>query len=464
RSRRKMPSRDIAILVGVGSFDDPSFKQLRFCKNDVDDLARALSNPEMAQFEIIKLHEPKRDEIVATLDKCASKLRPENKLLFYYAGHGKRSSGGKLYLIAKDSKLETLRATGVPIDQILDIMQESHSSQRVMILDCCHSGAVGGQFRGEIADNLQELARARGTCILAASTGIQLAEEREAMAENGKGNGIFTRYLVEGLDSGLAVVGGAEYVTVDSLYDYAFQRVVTTSTQTPMKWIIGGIGSIVLGRSTVGGWQKQREAIQKEFSNLHANQLISGAFLDRVQRVTNKEWMQLSPAERTFSDKLLLFSRRTITLIDLIPEQDGSKPAVEQNAASRDLPRSAENEPNDQSAKQSFFERNVVTFQGLAAFGRFIARTAIGPFLLLAIGTPLISSALDYRSERLPLLALISISALYIIFLMLLQINRARKSGGLSFGFFFNMIFLLALFVLCATIWTETYGRFARAP
>ncbi len=176
-----MAGRDIAILAGAGSFTDSGISPLQFCGNDVDELGRVLSTPDIAQFEVLKLHDPKRDDILRALDRISSKLGPEDKLLFYFAGHGTRASNGKLYLVAKDTVLDEIRATGVPIDQVLDMMQESRSSQRIMVLDCCHSGAVGGdsvQFRGQLSDTLRELARSRGTCILAASTGIQFAAER----------------------------------------------------------------------------------------------------------------------------------------------------------------------------------------------------------------------------------------------------------------------------------------------
>lgn len=385
-----MASRNLAILVGVGSFQDSAFKPLRFCDNDVEEFGRVLSSPEIGEFEVRKLRAPERDQILETLDKSASELKPNDKLVFYYAGHGKRSPSGRLYLVAKDTKIDAFRATGVPIDQVLEIMQESKSSQRVMILDCCHSGAVGGEFRGDIADNLQELARARGTCILAASTGIQLAEERESVGSDGRGNGIFTRYLVEGLQSGLAA-GDAEVVTVDGLYDYAFNRVVTTSTQTPMKWIIGGVGNIVIGKSTSGGWQNQRLVIQERFRGLHTERMISGAYLDRVLNVTGKEWGRLKPEERSFADRLQHFSRKEIALYELLTETGAPEPAKssarpDEIAARHEEPRSPANAKEETARGKSIFDLNLITVKPSPAVGGGIWQSAWGAVLMLVAG------------------------------------------------------------------------------
>ncbi len=392
-----MPSRNLAILVGVGSFQDSAFKTLRFCHNDIDDLGRVLSNPDIAQFEVRKLHAPERDQILETLDKSASELKPEDKLIFYYAGHGKRSPSGRLYLVAKDTKMDALRATGVPIDQVLEIMQESKSSQRVMILDCCHSGAVGGEFRGDIADNLQELARARGTCILAASTGIQLAEERESANPDGRGNGIFTRYLVEGLQGGMAA-GDAEVITVDGLYDYAFNRVVTTSTQTPMKWIIGGVGNIVIGKSTSSGWQNQKKAIQEEFRNLHTNRLISGAYLDGVLQITSKDWGRLKPDERSFGNRLQLFSRKEITLIELL-ESDEEPPAPPKAESSKREDRRP-NIKEDTIKSQSIVDWNLIAVESSPTGSGNVWLSAFGPILMLAACVVVLAVTENLGAER----------------------------------------------------------------
>ncbi|HXO71697.1 MAG TPA: caspase family protein [Bradyrhizobium sp.] len=449
-----MASKNIAVLVGVGSFDDPGFTRLRFCDNDIEDLGRVLSDPEIAQFEVIKLHEPDRDKILNTLDRVATGLQPEDKFLFYYAGHGKRSAAGKLYLVAKDTKLETLRGSAVPIDQLLDIMQESRSSQRVMILDCCHSGAIGAEFRGAIADNLQELARTRGTCILAASTGVQLAEEREALDLTGRGNGIFTRHLVDGLKTGSAA-GGADYVTVDSLYEYAFQQVVTTSTQTPMKWVIGGVGTIVIAKSTAGGWQTQRDAIHLEFRNLHNQRVINGAFLDSVERVTSKEWRQLDDSGKKFGVQLMAFARKEITLIDIIPEKEDRSAKPFSFVAVQPEPEvkpNTEVRPNTEAEPKTEAELKAPEEPKARSAGskisHFLFATEFGSILVLVAGVTIalmVSNARGYSRLLMVLSGTIGVlQSLYLIRRRVTEGPGARSLIPVSvFVFIFSLLVLL---------------------
>lgn len=445
-------SRDLALFVGVGMYEDPAFKPLRFCGNDIDDFSGILSDPNVAQFDARKLYNPSRDQILEALEQNSRRLQPEDKLIFYYAGHGKRAQTGKLYLIARDTKLDTIRTTGVPIDQVLEIMQDSRSSQRIMILDCCHSGAVGEEFRGEISDSFQDLARARGTCILAASTGIQLAEERESVT-NDRGNGIFTRYLVEGLRTGLAAKD-AEFITVDNLYDYAFAKVVTNSVQTPMKWIIDGVGNIIIGKSTSGGWQHQKQAIEEEFRNLHTERLVSGAYLDIVLQVTNRDWRQLNETERSFADQLLRFSQKQITLVDLIANrEDMEAPAVHAVRPDEIKPPDKIIEPPPPKPT-SFLDKNLISFDSLRSANYRLWSSPLGPTVFIVLVAAVIR-LFDLNQSAALRLALTFASGCfglaYAGYLLLKQVSQVRKDKGVSLRSIIN-IALLALPAILAIL------------
>jgi hypothetical protein len=70
------------------------------------------------------------------------------------------------------------------------------------------------------------LAHSYGSYILTASTAIQLAEETDRQ----KGNGVFTKALIDCLHEGLK-----ESITIDDLYNYAFKRLRDSANQTPKK-------------------------------------------------------------------------------------------------------------------------------------------------------------------------------------------------------------------------------------
>ncbi len=125
--------------------------------------------------------------------------------LFYFAGHGHiEETGG--YLLASDSKRGD---EGVSLAEILTIANRSKASNKIIILDSCHSGIAGSQPDGEQLATLSE-----GLTVLTASTKDQYASE-----ENG--SGIFTNLLVDALSGSAANLTGD--ITPGSIYAHIDQ-------------------------------------------------------------------------------------------------------------------------------------------------------------------------------------------------------------------------------------------------
>ena len=111
-----------------------------------------------------------------------------------------------------------------------------------MVLDCCYSGAVGGVFaKGGVDDQLQQVSGGRGVYVLAASTAIQAAMEKE-----GDDYSVFTKHLIEGIETGGADSNGDGQITLDELYDYVHRRVLDEGAQEPMKWSVNVRGNLVI--------------------------------------------------------------------------------------------------------------------------------------------------------------------------------------------------------------------------
>ena len=114
----------------------------------------------------------------------------------------------------------------IPAREVLDYLQDSLARRRILILDCCHSGAIGKLYKGADADSaLAGLADGFGSYILTASTTIQLAEEREE-----EGRGVFTKALIDCLRE-----GAKESITVEYWYGYAYERLKRGAKQTPLR-------------------------------------------------------------------------------------------------------------------------------------------------------------------------------------------------------------------------------------
>jgi len=139
-------------------------------------------------------------------DKIEELFREDAEIaLLYFAGHGHiEATGG--YLLASDSSRGD---EGVSLSEIMTFANASPATNKIIVLDSCHSGIAGTAPTGEQLANLSE-----GLTVLTASTKDQYATE-----ENGRG--VFTTLFVDALNGGAANLTGD--ITPGSVYAHIDQ-------------------------------------------------------------------------------------------------------------------------------------------------------------------------------------------------------------------------------------------------
>jgi hypothetical protein len=124
----------------------------------------------------------------------------------YFSGHGLLNATGG-YILAPDYRPND---EGLSMEQILILLNASQAKDKIIILDCCHSGALGSpQSTGAATAQLVE-----GVVILTASRDIESAVEVN-------GHGVFTSLLLSALQGGAADLRG--HITPGSVYAYIDQ-------------------------------------------------------------------------------------------------------------------------------------------------------------------------------------------------------------------------------------------------
>ncbi len=127
-------------------------------------------------------------------------------VLFYFSGHGFLSPTGG-YIMTPDYKRND---EGVSMDEILTSANNSKAKDKIIILDCCHSGAFGSpKVSGGVTAQIIE-----GVVVLTASRDSETALEVN-------GHGVFTNLLLDALQGGAADLRG--HVTPGSVYAYIDQ-------------------------------------------------------------------------------------------------------------------------------------------------------------------------------------------------------------------------------------------------
>lgn len=242
-----------ALLIGNSDYDDSSMSKLEAPNEDVHALASVLQNSLTGGFdEVIPLINENVETISRTIESFCSRRRPDELVLLYFSGHGKLDDKGNLFLIAKNTTLSLLRSTTISSSFIVDTLDSCRSKRQILILDCCHSGAVGYGAKGEVKliDERIFAGNSQGRIVLTASRALQDAHEAGQIIAQTKLS-LFTHYLVDGLVTGLADTNSDGEITVDEWYDFAFEKVrLHGLRQSPQKWIYGLEGKIVIALSS----------------------------------------------------------------------------------------------------------------------------------------------------------------------------------------------------------------------
>lgn len=201
--------RKLALLIGVSEYE-AGLPPVRTAAGDVQAMQRVLQNPQLGGFEVAKiLLNPPLEKMLVDIHNLFANSQKDDLVLLFFSGHGIVDESGKLYLATRSTNKETFKATAIAASHIQDIMRDSPSRKQVVILDCCYSGAFAQNWQPK---------RNCDTALLASSNSTQKSYEAEE-------SGIYTRYLVEGIEQGVADKDSDGEVLIAELHKYAKQKV-----------------------------------------------------------------------------------------------------------------------------------------------------------------------------------------------------------------------------------------------
>ncbi len=221
-------TKRLVLLIGNTQFDDKNFTELVTPKNDIEDFAMVLER--YGDFEIVdKLLNASIQTVKMAIEDFYKKAQRGDLTLLYYSGHGQKVRSDQLFLIVKDTISDRLLSTGLPEAFVQEAMGVSFSQHKIVILDCCFSGAfIKGHKSG--AEQLAfEKLKGEATAVLASSSRTQHSFE-----ETGR-HSLFTHYLIDGIRTGEADEDLNGWISVEELFEYAAKGVKNTRPdQTPM--------------------------------------------------------------------------------------------------------------------------------------------------------------------------------------------------------------------------------------
>jgi tetratricopeptide (TPR) repeat protein len=229
--------RSYALVVGIANYRNlAAAQQLLFPERDAESIYSILISTEGGNFRAENVH--KLVGAKATLAGLRHELeewlpsvtKDDDRVLIYFAGHG-FVYGGKAYLAPYDIDLKNIAATGYPMDTLgRDMSVKIKGKWKVLLTDSCHSGAINPDADVQLINGtLGNLNKSLFS--------LTASRDRERSFESkdwGGGHGIFTYYVVKGLE-GAADESGDGIVTADELAEYVHTNVreATKGQQNP---------------------------------------------------------------------------------------------------------------------------------------------------------------------------------------------------------------------------------------
>jgi hypothetical protein len=192
-----------ALVIGINDYPTAP---LYGCVNDATEFSKLIESNEdnSPNFEVkLALNLDTKAEIKKMIVELYS--GDCDTSILYFSGHGFLDELGG-YIVTRDFKQYD---EGISMDDILNLANQSKIRDRIIILDCCHSGAFGSPVMGGKLSYLKE-----GVTILTACRDYQTAIEFH-------GHGVFTNLLLSALKGGAADLNGN--ISPGSVYAYIDQ-------------------------------------------------------------------------------------------------------------------------------------------------------------------------------------------------------------------------------------------------
>lgn len=276
-------------------------------------------------------------EIRRQLEDVFADRRRDDLVLVYFSCHGKLDARGRLYFAAHTTKKERLGSTAVPVETLIQHLQDTRAGSTVALLDCCYSGSFAEGFaaRGEDQDSVAEQVRSRGSYVITASGKGEYAFERDSGGDAAQPS-VFTRALCDGLLGAAPDLDGDGWIDAAELDRYLQDEVHKAANQAPMSFSEGVQGKLAL---------TQVSSTAQPVGSQRAAQATGGDAARRGERETTKpqeggaqtergaQHKPISGPEATLDSngwrRLLNYYadcvEREATLSELVPvEKDGS--------------------------------------------------------------------------------------------------------------------------------------------
>jgi len=213
-----------ALLIGINNY--PNGNELTGCVEDIKSLKSVIERNSNGKvnFSVRLMSDEQSSE--NAMDAIKELFNDTSDMaMLYFSGHGFINDTGAEIVFPDNIRTTGSYYKGIQMKDIMDVVNASKVRNKIVILDCCHSGNMG-KYKLEETGSLLST----GVSILTA------CREDEYAMEMG-GHGIFTEQLCEALRGGAAdflgnITMGGVYAYIDRAFGAWGQRPIFKTNVT----------------------------------------------------------------------------------------------------------------------------------------------------------------------------------------------------------------------------------------
>ena len=130
------------LMASNGPKNFGTMRTLKYALEDANRIQKRFES-QLCGFEVYTPKEglaPK--DVVYELETLCEKCSVGDTMLCYFSGHGILDNNGNLVLLWDDSSPDKLLTSAIRIDKIMNALQGCKAKNKLLLLDCCHAGAV----------------------------------------------------------------------------------------------------------------------------------------------------------------------------------------------------------------------------------------------------------------------------------------------------------------------------------
>ncbi len=245
----KSPTKCFALLVGVNQYLN-GLTPLNYAAADALALKETLVKigfPEESVqvfFTSVNVNEyPLKENIMKAFEEIVAKADESSAIFVSFSGHGFETRDGVAAFCPMDVKVDfsvsppvVEKETAIVINDVAEALRNSKARFKMLVVDACRETASAKNVDDAAKKRGFARADASGLAFLQSCDSGQLSYEHPAL---GRGGGVFTHYLIEGLEGKAATAdGGVSFLNACSYVSKKTQAFVSKTfgkDQTPFQ-------------------------------------------------------------------------------------------------------------------------------------------------------------------------------------------------------------------------------------